>query len=210
MVPTNGILDLNVDLQGRDTDDRQWPSGYFTEVFWKCIMVTSHDLPLVHKKLHHQGWEPISHQSPSSCSPVAVKTNIPAVKQRCTFWPVSPFISLKTLNWKTEYLMMQKVLFQSTMPSLRLCFVCIFHNSLHAALIIKTKAVFGRYISGEKISAWSNKHATIILFSTHPLPELHTLYTCHTHTLENTCSLQETAHSAVFSFSSLFFQSANY
>lgn len=47
-------------------------------VLWlKCNFTASHYLPLVHKTLHHRGWEPISPRTHSSCSPVAVKTNTP-------------------------------------------------------------------------------------------------------------------------------------
>lgn len=52
------------------------------------ITAVSHDSPLVHKTLHRLGSEPISPQSRSSCSQVAVKanTNSNSLQQSsCTF-----------------------------------------------------------------------------------------------------------------------------
>lgn len=70
MVPANGILDLNVDLC--------WEVRAMKRLMFggsNSITAVSHDSPLVHKTLHRLGWEPISPQSRSSCSQVAVKTN---------------------------------------------------------------------------------------------------------------------------------------
>ena len=73
MVPADGVLDLNVNLHRRG--NKWWAVTPPAVPQFECIITAAHDSPLVHKKLRHRDWEPISPQSHSSCSPVAVKTN---------------------------------------------------------------------------------------------------------------------------------------
>lgn len=73
MVPADGVLDLNVNLHRRG--NKWWALTPPAVPQLECIITAARDSPLVHKKLRRQDWEPISPQSHSSCSPVAVKTN---------------------------------------------------------------------------------------------------------------------------------------